>query len=133
MGGGIDEIYRFVDTDRVFCHFRISPIITIGINLVIHTVCPVVVRHITILTVDIPRNIVFPPEMQGWCVGRIVGDILIGPYPDTGDTLTFVIGWRTRSWLIVVIDYIHFHTFTTIASITAEIIDHIVSHVHTLV
>ena len=71
--------------------------------------------------------------MQGWCVGWVGGDIFFRSHTNTSDTLALVISRRTRTGLIIVVDDIHVHALTTIATVTAEIINHIITHIHPFV
>ena len=71
--------------------------------------------------------------MKGGRVYRIRVYILVGAYADAGNALAFFVGRTSGPGFVVVVDNVHFHAFATVASVSSEVVYHVVAHVHAFV
>ena len=131
--GDIDKVHRLHQLDGIFGNSRIKPVVIRRVYLIVKTIRPVVLSDIAILRVHIAIHIILSPLVKSRCIIRIRLHITVGTDTHPSNTLTFVVGGRTGTGLIVVVHDVHRHTLATVATVSTIIVDDVVSHVHTFV
>ena len=133
MSGGIDKGDWLTEPHGVFRRGCEGVVVVGRVDLGVNPISPVVVAYVGIFGIFVALDKEFSPNMQGGRVGGVVLAIFVGADTNGGDTLPLVIGWRTGTGLVVVVDDVHIHGFTAITAVASEIVDDIVAIVHPLV
>ncbi len=109
------------------------------IDLVIHAVSPVVLRHIAVLAVDISIHVILSPHVPHQIPLIRVGGVVVRVLRCTNTHccnaaldggVALLCG---RTYLVVVVHHVHIHAFTSVATIASPIVDDIVAEVHAFV
>ena len=107
------------------------------INLPIDTLRPIVRCHLGIAFYHVAIYIERTPfvhhrEPYIRC-SIFLMTIIISADSNSGNPITDIIVRSCRSRLIIVVHYVHVHTFTAITTVATPIVEHIVTHIHIFV
>ena len=129
----------FGNSDGILGLCSISPIVTTCINLLVDTHVPLVLiqNELGMLGVVVTRHVVFAPDVPSRIVVVVrtiaVGHILRCAYAWSSYAIFVAIALGGRTGLVVVVDNVHLHGLTAIATVSTKVIHDIVAHVHALV
>ena len=138
--GGDNLVFdRHINLHGVLGSLRVGVVNRTVVDLVIHAVGPVVLRHIAVLAVDIAIHIILSPHVPhhiplirvACVVMRVVGSADAHTSNATLDGSITLFGGRSH--LIIVVHHVHVHTFSSIATIARPVVDDIVAEVHALI
>ena len=139
MCGGIHKIDRIGELHFLFDRFVEGAIVAVFIDLIIHTVSPVVVGNRAVQTIYIAVYKELSPNMPHRIptIPTAIAVLAILRGADIDGSNALLNACRTRlgtgTRFIIIIDDIHIHTFAAITTITGPIIDNVIAHIHTFV